>query len=231
MLNIRNYLYFNKLRTMKDLNERLLLDKISPMRSNIRILIIDDEASFIPDLLARLRYTNVRYISNYNGPSDLDGYQVILCDIENVGKEMHKEKQGFAVYEQILRLYPYKVVALYTAHEPSEYGKISDKAIIINKPIEVAELANRLDHITQRFWEPQKAWDYIEKVCINKGASHKVIAILEDMFVKSFNKKNINHFELMQKKYHFNSQLKEYIGVGSEVVSLLLPIASNFIKR
>jgi len=230
MINYFRYKSTNNFKTFENLNNKLLLDKIIPNRKNINILIIDDEASFLPEKLKQLNYTNVKCISNYTDTSEIDKYQVILCDIENVGKEIHIKKQGFAVYQQLKKLYPNKIICLYTAHNPEDYGELCDDCIVINKPIQTSELVDLLDMYTERFWKPEVAWEYISKTCIDKGATFKYLAILEDMFVRSFNKNTINIYEKVSNKYKKNNTMSEYIGVGLEVLTILLKIAPGFLK-
>jgi DNA-binding NarL/FixJ family response regulator len=232
MKNKWRYNAIKKLVTFDEFEKtKLSIDKIVPQRRNIRILLIDDEANFIPDALKRIDYINVTHIKDFTKTDDLENYQVILCDIHNIGTDLHKDQQGLAVYKQIKKIYPYKIVALYSAHNPNDFGHVTSDDIVINKPVEPTELANKIDKITERFWQPKTAWKYIETESINKQLNHREIAIIEDMFVRSFLNNQNNQFEFYKKNVAYSDRILELISLGSDIISILLKIAPNFIQK
>jgi hypothetical protein len=224
-------LLYNKLKIYRDLEAKLITSKIVPRREHLSVCIIDDAPNYLEKKLSNLFFKKIDCIPDYKPIEEYHKYQLILCDIKGVGVDFNKKKQGLAYYEQIKKMYPEKVVILYTAYSPRDFGDVEEDAIIINKPIEPSDLANKLDSYSKRFWDPKTAWDYIEKKCIERSATHKDLAILEDMFVRSFYKSGDDLFKSALQKNNNNKSFNDYLRIAYDVSKVLFIVANEVFEK
>lgn len=185
---------YNDLKTIHQVKENKFDFENYPQRNKVRICVIDDEGFPKKNQLSKLGYSDVTELYNFESIESLKDYDVILCDMDGVGKVLDSKKQGLAVVEQLKINYPLKKIFIYSGKEPAGYGEIPDGVEYISKQYSASELSKFLDNKCSYYWDPIECWEYIYAMMIKSQLSSKVIAVIEDRYVCSILEKN-NLFE------------------------------------
>lgn len=155
-------------------------------RANIDILVIDD-ASFPPK--ENLGNNNFR-ITQWSDIEDLktvEHYDLILCDIEGVGKKINPTDQGGAVIKQIKKLYPHKYIIAYSARtfgtQFNEFFMYADETV--SKDKDVSDWCDTLDDAMEEIVDPQKFWLRLRKFLSDSNIGTKELLAMEDKYVRS----------------------------------------------
>jgi hypothetical protein len=168
---------------------------IAKRRSYIEVLVIDD-TSFPPK--ENLEKNGFR-ITQWNDIEDLktiEHYDLILCDIEGVGKKINPEDQGGAVIKQMKMLYPYKYIIAYSARtfgtQFNQFFMYADETVPKDK--DISDWCDTLDAGMEDLVDPQKSWIRIRKYLSNSTIGTKDLLNLEDKYVRSILGKH-NYFD------------------------------------
>lgn len=191
---------FHKLKTINDVVSRRSDCDLKPQRDKVNICVIDDEGFPLSDRLRKLGYIHIDIKYNFIDISEYCDYDIILCDLDGVGKVFDPKKQGLAIIEQIKINYPSKKVFVYSGKTLEGYGELPKDVLYIPKHLNPNEISQILDTNCSYLWDPVEAWDYIYKRLIESKISAKVIAVIEDRFAESIIKKD-NLFEKKQINY------------------------------
>jgi DNA-binding NarL/FixJ family response regulator len=175
---------YNELLTISSVSDRIsAIDRID--RDKIKICVIDDEGYNTEPLLA-LNYQKVDKFLDFPNIVQLSDYDVILCDIEGVGKQIDYVNQGLAIADQLKSQYPYKVVLIYTGKSSDTYSQSSLKNDgIIRKQTPNSEIARIIDTKILESRDYKKVFEFTKRELISRGASSKMIAIYEHYYCKS----------------------------------------------
>ena len=181
-LTVDNMLTIEYLKTHKaKLKNNVTLD-----RKNTKVLVIDDEG-YDCDPLKRAGYVNIKVEYSYTDIRDYEIYDVILCDINGIAKELNEKYQGAALAKLIKVTYPNKIVIILSAKQQyvdfNEYYKYVDDTI--PKNIQPSDLAEKLDEYIKDIYDPVKYWENTRLRLVNEGVCTKVISELEHFYVKS----------------------------------------------
>lgn len=174
-----------------------------PHRDDVKICVIDNDG--FPESIRNLGYSRIILRSDYNGNENFNEYDVILCDIKDIGIEIDPNIQGIAVALDIKKLYPNKIVIQYSGINPYEFDidfllhNTEQLDGYIKKDQSTKAIVDQLDEICSVFWNPIKAWKFAEKNMRRNGVSNKIIAYFEDAYVRSLSKKE-DYMELYMNK-------------------------------
>jgi len=180
---------YEVLKTINELEEKKTnIQSLST--ENIKLCVIDDEG-FDDESLRSLGFPNIRKYEKFTHIDDFANYDVILCDVDGIGKNLNAFKQGISVAEQLLYAYPNKLVYLYTGKNIDDYGSCIKNIEIIKKPITMSDLSMKIKEDYSFYIDPINFWKRTRYALINKGTSTKTIAYLEHDYVRSIlNKTN-----------------------------------------
>lgn len=199
--NAKKYVYMD-LMTIASVEEQRMDSKIKISRENIKICVIDDEG-FDINMLYSLGYKDIRKKIQFESIDEYVDFDIILCDVEGIGSNIDKERQGLAVAEQIKNVYPEKVVLLYSGKNIETFGerpKIVDG--YLRKQSSMNELANSLDIYYRKSIDPVNVWEKTRDEMLNNKISTKTIAFLEDRYCRAL---------LEKKEYLYNSKDMQWI--------------------
>ncbi len=116
------FLHLGEPKSIKDLNKpSLKLNKID--RIKVPILVIDDNEFEYLDHLKNHRF-DITYFNDIQSIESVKEYEVILCDINGVGKIFDSKFEGAHVISELYKKYPFKTIIAYTGytHDPT-YNK------------------------------------------------------------------------------------------------------------
>lgn len=153
--NAKQYVY-NDLKTIAMVEEQWITLELNIPRDTIKICIIDDEG-FDINMLYDLGYKNIRKKMQFESIDEYQDYDIILCDVEGIGNNVDPEKQGLAVAEQIKKVYPEKVVLLYSGKNIETFGEMPNVLDgYLRKQSSMSELAKSLDEYYKKPVDPIK---------------------------------------------------------------------------
>lgn len=193
-----------------------------PRPESIKVCFLDDEGYDI-ERFRKTGYSQVERITSYQSPNQFVAYDVIICDIDGVGVDIDKKRQGLAVVQLLKEQFPEKLVLVFSSKNPLEYDEDFYSTCDgffpkIKTPSEIAAMLNKKAAI---FWDPIAAWSWCESYLRKKEIPNKTIAFLEDKYVRSLEDK-VNLFDSdtdLQKM----KGVAEVIGIISQMVLLVLP--------
>ncbi len=172
------------------LNLQELRTRITDKRKSVKIVIIDDNEFAALNNLLRHGY-DIRHIKDIESFDDIEKYQIILCDLNGVGASLNPDLQGAHVIQQIKSIYPEKFVVAYTAGANKElmmHGLINADRYAA-KDARVEEWCSMLDDAIIDLVDPEKVWKKLRHRLLDQDMSVYDLAVLEDSFVRSFDKK------------------------------------------
>lgn len=125
---MNKFYHFGTPYSIKDLNvPSLKLKNIE--RINIPILVIDDNEFEYLQHLKNHRF-DLTYFDDIQSIESTKEYEIILCDINGVGKKFKSKYEGAHVISEIHKKYPFKTIIAYTGHthDPSynRFFKLAD---------------------------------------------------------------------------------------------------------
>jgi len=111
--------HFGKPKSIKDLDIPTLKLKTID-RINIPILVIDDNEFEYLDHLKTHRF-DLTYFDDIQSIESAKEYEIILCDINGVGKRFESKYEGAHVIAELHKKYPFKTIIAYTGytHDPT----------------------------------------------------------------------------------------------------------------
>lgn len=216
------------LKSLKDLeSQRFEVFKIDKdMKARTSILIIDDEG-FNTDTLKSIGYTNIHKKFKHDNINDYQTYNIILCDINNIARELDEKYQGAALAKTIKDEYPDKIVVIYSSQAQSAelnkfYKEVDD---VINKDISPMELHQKLDNYIEILNNPIYYWRNARKALLNKDISPINISLLEHYYVLSILEKDIYRKEINQIKNEIS--IVDVANMISSILNVLAAIISR----
>lgn len=197
-------------------------------RKNVKICIIDNDGVNLTQLKEQ-NYELVTWETDYTKLDDVKDYDVVLCDIKDVGLKFKNKKQGLCVAEEIKKNFPNKIVLIYSGQNPKDFDSSFDRENnmfdgFVVKGEGTLDLVNELDKYCKVFWDPVAGWERIEKILRKQDTSNKVIAYMEHEFVKALQTKNCLDVDSLKSADAFN-RIKDIVDFASTVISIYLAIS------
>lgn len=139
------FLHIGEPKSIKDLNKpSLKLNKVD--RIKVPILVIDDNEFEYLEHLKKHRF-DVTYFSDIPSIESAKEYEVILCDINGVGKIFDSKYEGAHVISELNKKYPFKTIIAYTGytHDPTynKFFRLAD--YVFKKDLDGDEWVDNLD--------------------------------------------------------------------------------------
>lgn len=185
--------------TTKDLESQLSLKNNDAFknRRNVRIAVIDDEP-FKPleNLLAE--GFSISSLGEYCEMRALRDYQIIVCDVDQVGKDKNPNEHGAAVISEIKRVFPEKKVIVYTGltGNVKKLRLAKERADeYIPKTKSLSIWAQTLDALIEECLNPSMLWSCSVEKLRENNVSSKEIVFIEDKFVRAILKKDKSYLK------------------------------------
>jgi|TARA_B110000208_G_C11661562_1_gene391844 DNA-binding NarL/FixJ family response regulator len=180
---------------IKDLNlPSLKLNKIE--RNQIPILVIDDEDFEYLKHVKNHRF-DIEYFNDIQTIESAEAYEIILCDIQGVGKKFKSKYQGAHVIQELRKKYPFKTIIAYTGytHDPTFNRFFAMADFSVKKDIDGDEWIDKLDEAISIATDPKRKWIKMRDFLLENDVPLFDILKLEDEFVNAIlNKKSIDNF-------------------------------------
>ena len=172
---------------IEELVNNVELSLIEPIviRGIANVLIVDNEVqSGMPmkESLQKHGFKNVEYYTALERITDVEKFDVILCDIQGVGESLGF-KDGFELATEIKRLYPSIGIIAFSANN---IGKINKTLIddVLSKDVRLKNRNERIDAVAQKVFNPIEAWYIFRNRLLDTKVSIHTIAQLENLYVK-----------------------------------------------
>lgn len=130
------------------------------LRKKIPIVAIDDQ-NFPPEKNLKNSGFLIETLSDIQRISDIEKYQIILCDVNGIGSALSENTQGAYVIEEIKSAYPDKIVIAYTAGSTNARLVKQARAAAnhyIKKDENIEEWRNLLDEFIKSLCNPIYVW-------------------------------------------------------------------------
>ncbi len=211
---------FKSLKTINEIDNGYKASDYSIPKENFKVLIIDDQPKNIRPLIDQCKKNNyiIDLIDEFEGIEKCKNYDLILVDVRGVG-DSYSDDGGFGVAKSLTDAFPYKEIVLFTAYE-NELVDSESRFRVINKPIKADKLCSELDKIRQDLADPILGWNKIKAKCLETNVPFKYIALLEDKYVRSYNKGKSQ----INSSYNSNATLGK---IEEAVISLAAQVLAN----
>ena len=219
-----NFYHVGTPKSIKDLDVPSLKLK-SIDRINIPILVIDDNEFEYLQHLRNHRF-DITYFSDIPSIESTKEYEIILCDINGVGKKLNSKYEGAHVISEIHKKYPFKTIIAYTSHthDPSynRFFRLADYTY--KKDIDGDEWVDKLDQAIDLTTNPQRKWTKLRDFLIKNNVTLFEIVKLENEYVKEILKGNdLSNFPSKKLSNEINPDVRAVIQsfTGSIVFKLI----------
>lgn len=214
---------YKKTLTIEELKVRNINIKNISMKDkkNVKILIIDDQG-FDTTRLERLGYIDIRKVDSFSRMEDLEIYDIILCDINGVAKDIDIVYQGAALAKMIKETYPTKIVVIFSAkpQKANFFKYFQDVDDFMVKNIQISDLSEKLNKYILKLNNPIEIWESTKERLNKHHIASKTIALMEHYYVKSI----IDNKDYSDQMIHIES------GISEELLKKILSGACELIK-
>lgn len=184
---------------ISDISETSIIQQvnsIASIRKHVNILVIDDNPFVYAKALVANGYS-LKQKNDIDSIKDVEGYDIILCDISGVGNKLGLSHGGASIIGEIHKNYPQKRIIAYTSYTyDADYNKYFSLAdYIAPKDIDTDAWIDILDEQVRNSINPVQQWIKIRNHLLQNGVSTLTVAILEDKFVRSVKKKDFSKLQ------------------------------------
>lgn len=212
---------YRSLKTIKDYKNGKYYQPVNIVRSSIKIAVIDNDG-FPTEEMAKTGFSNITSLKTYDGIEPFDAFDIILCDMDGVGKSIDAKGQGAAVAKTLKENYPNKLVYIYSGRQPEEFDRTYYKYCdsFIPKDQSLGEIASFLSTECGKIKNPVDLWErYAKYLYENQGLSSKIIAYLEDAYVRS----------LEEKKSKISDSFSRKLGIALSIIKTITDMLALFL--
>lgn len=217
LVNLMVEKYIDKnYKTIDDLPASIIMDCTDKkVIESTKILIIDDDKIALEDTLRRIGY-NVVYKKDIDVLTDVEDYQIIICDYKGVGLNFPNEFEGINLVRLIKEKYPEKIVYLLSAADfnprANDYIKFADEMVYKGEEYKLVEF---IKQDCTKIFNPKERWIQYKKQLMKKGIKEKEIIKLENLYVKSLlNQKDLLSNNPLFAKINANLNIKFDVKIG-----------------
>lgn len=206
----------NKYKTIEDLPASAIAKMSEKQKiEKTKILIIDDDELKLEKTLRRIGY-NVTWKEDIDVLSDVEDYNIIICDYKGVGLKFDSEFEGMNLSRLIKEKYPDKIIYLLSA---ADFNPRVNKYIkFIDELVYKGEEDKIIDYIKDdcnKLFDPKERWIQYKKYLKSKGIKEKEIFRLEDLYVQSFvRKKDLLTTDKLFQKINLDLNINFDIKIG-----------------
>jgi DNA-binding NarL/FixJ family response regulator len=154
-------------------------------RPKVDIAVIDDQP-FAPFQNLTNHGFRLQRFSDVSTIKQINGYPVVLCDLQGVGKELNKSLQGAHLIKEIKRNYPEKVVIAYTGgSQNANVTKLAFAAAdgFLPKDEHIEKWVDSLDEAIGLVTDPIRTWKITRSTLLEHSATVEQVMWLEDAYV------------------------------------------------
>ena len=220
-----SFLFFGRPKTIIDLISIIGIRQL-PDRNSTRIVVIDD-APFPYLEILQLHGFNIVQIQDVDSLDTISPYDIILCDVQGVGKKFHKEFQGAYLVKEIRKKFPFKYIVSYTAYDnDARYTallKNADESIIKDENTDV--WVEKLDNAIRSVRDIEEQWVKTRDYLLELKVPLFQVALLEDEIVTRIQKKkSFTDFPSIKRTIQLDDSAQNVLFsfIGSAAVKLLL---------
>lgn len=201
-----------------------VLNKLA--RESVKMVLIDDEDFPYLDLLRQHKF-NIDTLSDIKSLTMLEAYDVVLCDLNGVGKSFSEEYQGAYLVKEIYKRYPFKIIISYTGisfdARYNDYLKYADFSV--KKDVASEVWVEKLDMAIDMLSNIEKRWNRVRDYLLDNNVSLYEVMLLEDNLVGSIEKGNKDEFPSKRIVENIGGDLKDILisFAGSAAVRMLIP--------
>ena len=231
-MNFINRRVLGKLKSISELEQMKVLnpDNMITLRNKTKILLIDDDEMEVFDDLKSTYGYNIKQLPDLDDLDHAKAYQMIICDIHNVGRKFDKTSDlgGRELIKQLRKAYPEKYIVFFSSYNAYD-GTIQECLNYtddnIYKKYDSVYLSERLDNAIVDMYNPRTIWDNYAKYLKLHTVETSKIALIEDFYVRSvLSNKGFNEKELSKLFERNNVQIdmfKNFVKLATFVVGLL----------
>lgn len=200
--------YINTLNIIADRN-------IQKLRSKVKILIIDDEEYGIVDILKERKYS-IFYKNDIDYSIEAEPFDIIILDIKGIAKKMSSPMEGFAMANEIKKIYPHKKVLCFSGAviEQGVAEKLSRIDGYIPKDNGIDQWADKLDEIIKDYVSIEYHQNVLENQLKNMLYSDEAIQEILKEFANTFTNKSYDKLsDLLIKKIKDVETITSILGI------------------
>lgn len=203
------FYYFGKPSGIKELNVPVL--KLKGIdRKQVPILIIDDEEFEYLEHLRNHRF-DVEYFEDLPSIESAANYEIILCDIQGVGKKFGSKYEGAHVISELRKKYPFKTIIAYTGytHDPTYNRFFAMADFSVKKDIDGDDWIEKLDQAIKIAADPKDRWVKVRNHLLQHEVSLFEITKLENEYVnKLIEGKSLSDFPSKKLSSEFSGDIR-----------------------
>lgn len=195
--------------------EQIELDLLSLLatKPKIRVAIIDDNNfPFSRALEEEGCYVQIfedysTKVTQRNQKSkviDFSNFDIIVCDIHNIGAQIYPGSEGISVIEDLRKKHPLKLIAAYTGDPGAIYTKLkklSSLDKVFSKDWVVDDFLLNFRELLDVFVHPKSRWEFIQRRLSHLGLRQQKIDSIKRVFVE-----NVLLCQMLSKHAHFNEK-------------------------
>ena len=197
-------------------------NNISNIRKRIKILVVDDEADDIYEILKERQY-DAYFKNDMNYAIEAEPFEIVLMDIKGVARRLQSNMEGFALACEVKHKYPLKRVCCYSGSIHAEISEqLADKKIdaFFPKDMDVDKICEKIDKLILDYVDYKKQWGIIRTQLVEYGVNADDIKIIQEAYEDGFNTGNI---------VRLNNVIMETIKNGTTMLNMTSAII-NIIK-
>lgn len=179
-------------------------------RGKVPIAVIDDEPFAAQQTLTNHGY-DIRQIGDIKNLSEIDDFNVILCDLRGVGRNFDNKNQGAYLIDEIKRNHPEKFVIAYTGGaQDDDMARRANRSadVFLRKDADIEEWRDKLDEFIDRLCNPIIVWRRQRDALVRNNVSTMDILKLEDAFVRTIERKDVSIFAGVSKGYEIKQDAR-----------------------
>lgn len=157
------------------------------LRSTVRIAVVDDE-KFLPFANLHSYGYNITELPDLKSISDIEAYDIVLCDLMGVGVHFDKSIGGASIISEIKKNYPTKFVVAYSGARANSTEAVAARDFadeFIKKDADISKWVERLDEMINTVVDPYEMWLVARQGLIDNEIDIRRIVELEDAYVTS----------------------------------------------
>ena len=217
-------MFEKQIRDLKDVSI-VNSQNIKKLREMTKILIIDDQPFGYLESLHKSSF-NLEQREDIVSISDCAEYEIVICDIRGIGKNLKSEYEGAYLASQIKKSYPDHYVMIYSANDyKADYQKFFDSVDeYVGKGEDASFWSELFDNAIEQRLNPTKLWEKTSIRLLKAGISTKSLLKIESAYVKSILKKDQSKFaKLLSNKSlsNYSTELNSLLTLISIIVTII----------
>lgn len=207
---------------IEDLRRDHILNKFSTSdydrRSNFAIAVIDDQTFHYEQNLRANGYV-IETLGDIKSIDEVSRFNIVLCDLQGVGKFLNQTGQGAFLIDEIKRKSPEKFVIAYTGGSADDAITIKAQEhadFFLKKDQDIDDWRDRLDYVTAQLSNPIEIWQRQRDALVDADVPTLDILKLEDAYVRSMRDRSINPYESVANSSKVSTDLR---GIAQSLIA------------